>query len=237
MYKIVFIDDEYIILEGLKQIIDWNSYGIEVVGTATNSNDGIELIKQYNPNIVISDIRMSGMDGLDMIDYIISCGFKGFTIILSGYQDFEYAQHAIKSKVFRYLLKPIDIEEIKEAIESILTELNGSRKNPDSEKFSDVIRFIDEHFREDISLKFLSKKYHFDISYFSKILKKNIGMNYIEYITKLRIQEAKRLLKETNYSIEKISEDVGYGNSKYFSTLFKKETGISPNAYKASTEN
>ena len=98
MFKVVFVDDEFLIVEGLKSIIDWESYNICVAGIASNARTGIELVKETNPDILITDIRMKGMDGLEMLRHLKEAGYNGYIIILSGYQEFEYAQKAIENR-------------------------------------------------------------------------------------------------------------------------------------------
>ena len=234
MFKIVFIDDEFLIIEGLKRIIDWEKYNIEIVGTAQNALDGLEIIRDKKPDIVITDIKMRGMDGLELIHNAIKGGYDGYTIILSGYQEFEYARRAIENRVYRYLLKPIDIEELKNTIDEIVKLLQERDTLREDKKnvFSDILRYIDRHFSEDIQLGTLAQQYHFETAYFSKKFKEKVGVTYSEYITKLRIAAAIGYLEETDMSITEISEHVGYKDVKYFREVFKRVTGMTPREYK-----
>jgi len=234
MVKIVFIDDEYLIIEGLKMIIEWEKYNIEIVGTAQNAIDGLEIIIDKKPDIVITDIKMRGMDGLELIHNAIKSGYEGYTIILSGYQEFEYARRAIENKVYRYLLKPIDVEELKNTINEIVLLIQEKDTFREEKKnvFSDILRYIDRHFNEDIQLGSIAEAYHFEPAYFSKKFKEKVGVNYSEYITKLRIEAAMGYLAETDMSISEISEHVGYRDVKYFRGIFKKATGMTPREYK-----
>ena len=120
MYKVIFVDDEPLMLEGLKQIIEWQDYGINVAGSATNPEDAMILIDEFEPEIIITDIRMQGSNGLDMIEELNKNGYKGYIIILSGHRDFEYAQRAIENQVFAYLLKPLDINKLKTLVTQII---------------------------------------------------------------------------------------------------------------------
>lgn len=234
MYKIVFVDDEFLIVEGLKNIIDWERYNIRIVGTASNAYDGIALVKETNPEILITDIKMKGMDGLEMLSNLKQIGYNGYIIILSGYQEFEYAQKAIENGVYRYLLKPIDIPVLANIIGDI-SELLSANKN-DIEMFQSeldkAVAYIESHFKEDLSLNKLADMFHFEVSYFSKLLKKRFGMTYTEYVTKLRIDRAKEYLRKTDYVIEKIAYAVGYKDDKHFREMFKKYVGVSPAKYR-----
>ena len=230
MYKVVFIDDEFLIVEGLRKIINWESYGIMVAGTANSASEGIDLIKRISPDIVISDIKMDGASGLDMIERLRKSGYDGYTIILSGYQDFDYAQKAIEMHVYSYLLKPVNISKLKTIIEEIVEKLNSEKRR--GKGIDKVLTYINNHFTEDISLTKIAEMNYFEVAYLSKMLKKKVGMTYTDYISKLRIELAKDYLINTDFSIEAIASAIGYKDDKYFRELFKKYEGVSPSKYR-----
>ncbi len=128
MYKVIIIVDEVFILKGLKQIIDWSAFGCEICATATGAEEGLEKIKEHKPDIVITDVKMRAMSGLEMIEAARDIiPFSKF-IIMTGYRDFEYAHTAISLGVSEYILKPTDIKEIKAAIEKTVAELDKIKK-------------------------------------------------------------------------------------------------------------
>lgn len=125
MYKVVIIDDEPIIVKGLEKTVKWEKWECMVVGTAFNGVEGLELIRRENPDILISDICMPKMDGLSMIAALKS-EFPDMEItILTGYRDFDYAQEAIRLGVCRFLLKPSKMDELNEAIATMMEKLKG----------------------------------------------------------------------------------------------------------------
>lgn len=126
MYKIIIIDDEPIIVKGLSKTIPWETYNCQVVGTASNGKEGVELIKNQKPDIIISDINMPGMDGLTMIASIKSQFPKTQICILTGYRDFDYARRAICLGVTRYLLKPSKMNELLDALQVMTANLADS---------------------------------------------------------------------------------------------------------------
>lgn len=127
MYKVVIIDDEPVIVEGISKIINWEEYCCKVVGTAGSGTEGLEIIRREKPDIVFSDICMPNMDGLLMIAAIKS-EFKDMEItILTGFRDFDYAQQAIRLGVTRFLLKPSKMEDLKEAIITMTANLDEKR--------------------------------------------------------------------------------------------------------------
>lgn len=128
MYKVIIIDDEPIIAEGLRRGVDWGSFGCAVEGTAFSGEEGLKLIREAKPDIIFTDIRMPGMDGLTMIAAVRS-EFPGTQIaILTGYRDFDYAQRAIRLGVTRFLLKPSKMDEIREALSVMTARLKERRE-------------------------------------------------------------------------------------------------------------
>ncbi|RKP49928.1 response regulator [Cohnella endophytica] len=124
MLKAVVFDDEFIVLKALKKLIEWNDYGIELVGTATDGLSALETFRSLRPEIVMTDIRMPGMDGLELIDIIRSEAPETMFIVFSGYNEFEYVKRAIKLGVVDYLEKPIDIAKIKEGVQKAVDRIN-----------------------------------------------------------------------------------------------------------------
>ena len=125
MYKVIIVDDEPIICEGLRISVKWEEYNCEVVGTAGNGLEGLELVRELHPDIIFSDISMNNMDGLAMVAAIKSEFPRTEVCLLTGYRNFEYAQQAIKLGVTRYLLKPSQMDEIHEAIECMTNNLSN----------------------------------------------------------------------------------------------------------------
>lgn len=156
MYSMIIVDDEYFTIEGMKLIIDWSFYNIEIVGTAVSGREGIALAKRLKPDIILSDIRMFGMDGISMLDTIRQEGIESKFIVMSGYKQFEYAQRAIE----------VGIE------------------------------------------------------------------SYVNYVTNKKMERAKSLLMNKDLSITEIANILSYKDINYFSGLFKKQVGMSPQKYR-----
>ncbi|MED4225271.1 response regulator [Neobacillus cucumis] len=127
MLKAVLFDDEYIVLQGLQMMIDWSHYGIELVGTATNGTEALTLFKETQPDIVFTDIRMPGMDGLQVIEKILTAAPETICIVFSGFNEFEYVKKAIKLGVADYLEKPITIPIMEDAIKRIIEKINHQK--------------------------------------------------------------------------------------------------------------
>ena len=132
MWKVIIADDEKLICRLVQALVDWNSLGMEIAGTAENGLEALELIKELKPNILITDIRMPGCDGLELIKQARELQPDIEIVIISGYAHFEYAQTAIAYGVGNYLLKPIKQNELIETLQKIVKRLEDNRKNEDS---------------------------------------------------------------------------------------------------------
>ena len=119
MINVLLVDDEAIVREGIKHLIDWNNLGFCICGEAANGEEAIEKIKKYQPGLVLLDIRMPKLYGTDLIAKVREDGFTGDFIILSGYSDFQYAQTALHYGAAFYLTKPIDEKELIDAVLSV----------------------------------------------------------------------------------------------------------------------
>lgn len=254
MLKVVIIDDEPIIVEGLSRMIDWEKYGCTIVGTANDGLEGTEIIREKRPDILFSDIAMPGMDGLKMIAGLKSEFSNMLITILTGYRDFEYAREAIRLGVTRFLLKPSKLEEIEEAMEFMTGKLRKQgRENQNTEVLEEAeqdmeeeekeqnagsfivknaIKYMEANYREKLTLSEVAEKTYVSQWHLSKLLNKHTEKNFSELLNSIRIEAAKELLKDPSLRIGDISEEVGFIDMAHFSRVFKKMTGISANEYR-----
>lgn len=239
IYKLIIIDDEIYTCEGLKKMLDWKSCNVEIAGTANDGADGLKLAQTIDPDIIITDINMPMMSGLDMVEALRGSGYDGKIIILTGYRYFEYAKRAIDNRTNCYLLKPVDIVKLREAVLAAVSELDKYKRNKVMTDKSEsdleikkILDYVNEHYAENISLHDISRIYYMDESYISKLFKSYVGKNFIAYITDKRAEKAKSLLAETNMSVEDVMLAVGYKDVKHFRNIFKASAGMPPAAYR-----
>jgi two-component system, response regulator YesN len=128
MLKVVFADDEPLMLEGLRFLVDWEELGFEVCGEALDGEDALQLIHSTRPDLVITDVRMPVIDGLKLIAKFFESDFQPKFIIFSGYADFEYAKEALRYGVSNYLTKPLDEKELTEALQTVAQQIHAERK-------------------------------------------------------------------------------------------------------------
>ena len=247
MYHVFLADDEPWALMALKNLIQWSDYGFAVSGEAEDGRQALERIERMGPDLIISDIRMPGMDGLALLQTMREKRWRAEVLLVSGYTDFEYARKALLYGCVGYLGKPVQEKELLEYLEKvkkILDEKQGAQapglhKEKDdggyrSEKLlvQDMVAFIQEHFAEGITLQMLAARFNRNESYISSLIKKKTGKGFGEHLMEIRIQKAQEYLRTTNDSLEAIAARVGYPDYYYFTKVYKKATGISPAAYR-----
>jgi len=242
MYRVVLIDDEQIIVKGLRKVVKWADYGCSVVGTAGNAAEGTAMIRQLNPHIVFTDIRMPDQDGLTMLAGLRS-EFPWMQIcVLTGYRDFAYAQEAIRLGVTRYLLKPSKMNEIEEALTVMTEKLSALEPEalpvPEEDGHAgsflvnQATKYMEEHFNQKLSLQEVADNCFVSQWHLSKLINKHTGGSFYDLLNTIRIEKAKQLLKDPQLRIGQIVELIGYSDSAHFARIFKKSTGLSANEYR-----
>lgn len=252
MYKVLVVDDEKLVRKGIVIGIDWAALDCMVVAEAANGNEGIEAIGKYNPDLIITDIKMPYMDGVEMLKKIRAVGNKTPIIFLTAYNDFEYVQNAIRLSATDYLLKPFEDGELENAVAKVCLKLDSDReekiekekikedlkvtltlKSGDKSKYvMDALAYISEHYGDaDLCIRKISDELGISEGRLSHVLKKETDYSVGTYIKRYRIREAMKLLKCGKYKVYEIAEKVGYKDITYFSTTFKKVTGVSPSDY------
>lgn len=209
MLKILIIDDEEIIREGLRSVIDWASFGCLLVGEAEDGDEGIELVAKLKPDIVFTDIRMPGLNGLEMISKIKQQKLECKIIILTGFRDFAYAQEAVRLGAFRFLLKPTKTEEINNALEDAIRDI---KKTASEHKLFDNLR---KKVKEQYGL-------NEDSTELSNEGVKPEGNNSSYLVSKALTYMKSNYRKEL--SLKSVADEL-YISNWHLSKLLKKETG------------
>lgn len=240
-YHILLADDEYYLRESLKRKITEIDPAFRVSGEASNGQEALEILKKGNIQIVITDIRMPVMDGLELSRIIHELYPDIVVLVLTGYADFEYARTSIRYGVFDYLLKPVENEALENALGRVQEHLRHIYELPDEgnvesqsaeEIVHSAISYLQEHYMEDIDIGNLAKKYGFTSAYLTKLFNRYADESPLKYLTRIRINEARKLLLDPSLSIRQVGEMVGYPDQFHFSKTFRKLTGLNPSAYR-----
>lgn len=245
MIRTVIADDERVIRNGLKKMLEVSDLPLNIAEPAANGKEALEIIKEFLPQILLMDINMPGIKGLDVIEMVKPFIPDSKIIIISGHDDFKYAQRALQLGAFDYLLKPINkkqlIDVIKKAIDNIkekdkvdIEYIPQSKLDNGRSIANKAIEYIKENYKEaELNLSSLSKIFHVSESYMTRIIKKKVNKSFSAYITELRMEEAMRLLSEReDIMVGQVADIVGYSSHHYFCRVFKTYTGLSPLEYK-----
>jgi len=240
--KVMLVDDEITILEGFKWLFDWEKHGCIVICEAEDGVMAINYAKIYEPDIIIMDINIPIISGLDAIRIIQDMNPNISFIIMSGYDEFEYCREALRLRITDYMLKPVNYSELGIVVNRLKMELLHEKMNINEKLLKEGViennnlifqmtAFIQERLAEEINLQKLSEEFHLNPGYISKVFKNKTGINYHAYLTKLRINKAEVLLNTTDKNITEIAAAVGFKDYRVFTKVFKKHTGKTPSQY------
>lgn len=247
-YRVIVVEDEEPIRKGIIYTYPWHEGDCVIVGEAANGLEGMEKILELKPDIVITDIGMPLMDGLEMLKEVMDEVIFS-SIIISVYNEFEKAQKAIDLGVSNYLLKPLDHVNLSKAVERAKKDLahkkSYHREIADGDPTNQIntrllgenytnyyvnrtLAFIDINYQKRIGLQDLVDELQVSANYINKKLKDETSQTFNEFLNRYRIQKSIELMKTGKGKIYNIATQVGYSDYKYFITVFKKYVGISP---------
>lgn len=250
MLNILVVEDEAPIREWIVYTISSISEEFKVVGSAKNGMEGYELAINLKPDLILTDIKMPIMDGLELSKKVKEFDANISVVLLTNYEEFSYAKQALSYGVEEYLVKSdIRTKELKELFNKIneklmkkanlanvtknLTEIDNKpsdiTENKDySKAVVKALKFIDENYGKNISLNDISNHVFLSSEYFSRLFKEEVGENFVAYLTIYRMKKARDLIRNTSIKISQIAQMVGYPNAGYFSKIYKKYNGVTP---------
>lgn len=236
MWKVMIADDENYMLEAMENLIDWKKMDCQLVYKAKNGHDLLEQAKKNPPDIIITDIKMPLVSGIEVARYVYENMLPIKVIILSAYADFQYAQEAIKYDVCGYIIKTSVIEMLPGMIRKAIGKLSVPVMETDNEEnYSDDIfgrlqKYIAEHYMDKLNLTQISQEIHANGSYLSRLYKTKTGQNLFDVINKMKLEKAKEYMSQGK-RIYEIAQMVGFDDVSYFSRVFRKHEGCSPREY------
>lgn len=248
MYRVLLADDEMLVTNGMAKLIQWEEYGFTIADVASNGKEALEKHIKEPFDLIITDLKMPVMSGLELIKAVHDLGHSCQIAIVSAYAEFEYAQEAMKYGVNYYLLKPIDkqivegfLSQIKDKLDAQEPMLNTVSSELVQRQYAisqngvitEMKRYINVHYSEQLSLNLLAYKYSFNAGYLGRLFKKEVGVSFNDYLRITRINEACEMLESTELSINNIAEKCGYNDPYYFSKHFRETVQLSPSEYKA----
>lgn len=255
MIRVMIVDDEQLALEGIKHLLSkLERYGFTVTEVATNGREALEKCLGGLADIVLTDIKMPIMDGIQLIGELKRLTPEIPVIILSCHDDFGYAQEAIRHGVVDYVLKySVNSNELLAALNKAVerktkilsairdlegvdsqtkkNETGGETKKITRKEIEQICEYVHKNYMEDLSLTRIAEYINMSPNYLSKLFYEETGENLITYINRTRIHKAKEIMEKDCYLVYEIAEMVGIPDSKYFSKVFKGVMGVPPKDY------
>ena len=248
MLKVLVVEDEEMIRKGIVLAVDWAALDCVVVGEASNGAQALEAVERYDPSLIITDLKMPVMDGLEMLRQLRERGNNAFVIILTAYESFSYAQTALRLGAVDFLLKPFHDGELEQAVTRLKQRMDragqGGEKGPaplplpelkkgDKSKYVlEAMAYIGEHYHEpNIGVAAIAQHLGISEGHLSHTFKKETDYTLLNYLTRYRVHRAMELLRDCRLKVYEVAEQVGYRDIAYFSATFKKLVGMSPSEY------
>lgn len=253
--KVLVIDDEPTHVRGIIKYVNWNRLGFEKTVGIYNAKEALKILQKEAFDLIVTDINMPEINGLELISKINLLGKNPDIIIISGYNEFTYAQEAIRLGVCAYILKPVKPEEVEDNVlilaekkkwaslqtdnKIALNSLNESsgdgniiigdnKRKSIHPSIQKILLFIGKNYEKEITLQEIAEQFSINDSYLSALFKKEVGINLSNYLQKYRLYRAMELLKNSDLRINEIAYKVGYQNPCYFTEQFKKTYNFTP---------
>lgn len=246
MYKLLIVDDEPQILDGMKYTLDWEKYGIGQIETALTYQEAVEKAIRIQPDIGLFDVCIGNRYGYDIINELNALQLKTIPIMMSGYSEFEYAQKAIRCGARDYILKPVEREKLQPVVEKIIVQdLHGTLENSVcaveevdpvlcvrydtlSNLTNRILVMVKAEYNQNINLKTVADKFKMNSTYLGQIFLKETHMKFSEYLMVYRLQRVHDRIVGTDEKIACIARSAGFSNPNYFYSCFHDYFDLSP---------
>lgn len=246
MLKVLVVEDEEMIRRGIVLAVDWAALDCVVAGEASNGLEALEAVERLNPSLIITDLKMPHMDGIEMLRRLRERGNNVYVMILTAYDSFTYAQSALRLGAVDFLLKPFHDGDLERAVTALRRRMEPAaeggetaelplpelRKGDKSKYVLEAMDYIGLHYAEpNIGIGAIAQHLGLSEGYLSHTFKKETDYTLLNYLTRYRIHKAMELLRDCRVKVYEVAEQVGYRDITYFSATFKKLVGMSPSEY------
>lgn len=238
--KLLIADDEETIRKGVAKYIKLHTDRFTKIYEAENGQEAVDLMLKYQPELLLLDVQMPLKNGIEVMQEVDRAGIHPVIVILSGYDEFKYAQQAIRYGAREYLLKPVRAADILSCLNQLADECYGKEEHAQLEeqgeqenRFVQIAKeYIEEHYAEDISLQEVAERAGISGGYLSTMFTQVQGCKFIDYLNQIRVDRACLYLEQNFLKTYEIAYKVGFRDEKYFSKVFKKIKGVSPKEYR-----
>lgn len=236
MYTVVIIDDNPWAITDIRQTFDFEHRSFTVTGEFGSAEAALPMILQTPPDLILTDIRMEDMNGLQLAKTLREKGINSLIVLISGYEQFEYAQEALRYEIFDYMVKPLDDRRVEELMNRVRTALRkDGDARPDGGSLGTtldaVIRYVEENYMRNITLIDAAEKVYVNKNYLSELFSRKMGVTFTQYKNKVRIRHACEMIDSGVRSMTEIAMAVGFESSSRFSKVFRQYKGMKPQDY------
>jgi len=240
--KILIVDDEKYEAVLMEKCVDWRQYGFEIIGSAQSAREALALFTRTEPDIVLCDINMPVINGLELSRRMKEQRPGAHIIIVTGYREFSYAQQAVEIGIEKYILKPVQADELLKTAQKIQKEIDcaaqtgaapGAAEQTKGELTSTAVAYIESNLSaRGLSLKGVASAVYANGSYLSRVFREEAGETVTEYILRRRMEKSRELLGTTDMRAYEVAALVGMPDAHYFGQCFKRFTGMTVNEYR-----
>lgn len=237
--KLLIADDEDVIRNGISKYVKLHTDRFNKILLAENGQETIEQILKYRPDIVLLDVQMPVKTGLEVMKEIKLAGLSPIIIILSGHDEFKYAQQALRLGARDYVLKPVRSSDILKMLVEFADDLSLPEKNIEGCKetglnpvVNQAKEYIEENYYSNITLQQVADKVSISAGYLSTLFNQELKCGFTDFLNEVRVNHACMYLKQNYFKTYEIAYKIGFNDEKYFSKVFKKIKGMSPSEYK-----
>lgn len=228
--NLLILDDEPLFVEQLELIVTLNFPDWTVLKAYTGT-EALKLCKEHSIHLALVDIMLSGKNGLEVAEEMRKHHPDLDVIVISAFQDFEYARHSLKLKAMDYLVKPVLESELLNLLTAYV--FANPQFNARSESVEHALRIIESRYAEPLKLSTVAEELFMNAQYLSRLFSEEIGIPFSEYLLRYRIKIAEELLiKEPSWTIDHVASVVGFNSQHYFIKVFKKVLHNSPARYR-----
>lgn len=238
--KLLIAEDEDMIRKGMEKYIRLHTDRFSKIYTAKNGQEALDIIFRSRPEIMLLDVQMPVKDGIAVMKEAKGAGILPATIILSGYEEFKYAQQALNYGAKNYMLKPSRSSDILAQILEIADGIEGAAPKMQAEdgSYSGLVErareYVEEYYNEELTLQRVADVVGISSGYLSTLFSQALDVGFVDYLNRIRIEHACDYLKQNYFKTYEIAYKVGFRDEKYFTRVFKKITGMTPSEYKKS---
>lgn len=246
MYTLLIVDDVPSILKGVRHMLDWESFGVTRIETASTCSEALARAVDCKPDIALVDVRIGNEYGYNLINQLNDLGLKTNYMMMSGYGEFQYACEAIRCGALEYLLKPIRTDKLQACMERIIVEkLHGTlpqvqKKDDEIDPvlhlpydtfptlISKILMMVRAEYSQNITLKSIADRFRMNSTYLGQLFIKETRLKFSEYLMLYRLNIARDKILGTDEKISTIAEDIGYPNLNYFYQHFHNYFDTTP---------